>query len=92
MFFRQCDVEGLEVPVELFYLAASNDREDIRHLLHHVCDCDCINIKELVRSAQKHVPGRLARLYVFCAYLDRDFLEHMRHGPLGLVTFPIKGR
>ena len=35
----ECDVEGLDVALELLDLAAADDGEDVRGLLHHVRNC-----------------------------------------------------
>lgn len=37
---RQCDLEGVNVRLKMLNLAAANDREDVRRLLHDICDGD----------------------------------------------------
>lgn len=38
MFGRQGDIQGFEVLHEVFDLASSDDREDMRSLLHDICN------------------------------------------------------
>ena len=40
MLWGEGNVEGLDILVQVLDLATTNDGEDVRSLLHHVCDSD----------------------------------------------------
>ena len=40
MLWGEGNVEGLDILVQVLDLATTNDGEDVRSLLHHVCDCN----------------------------------------------------
>ena len=60
MFWGEGNVEGLDILVQVLDLATTNDGEDVRSLLHHVCDSD-YDRKSLRMTCRigenKHIPA-----------------------------------
>ena len=88
------NLQGIDVIVEVFDLAAANDRKDVRNLLHQIRECDCVGrVSTVTRSRHDKYAslGRCVRtcLYVFRPDLFSDLLEHLADLALLLGALPV---